>query len=64
MTADAAEQTSGRPKMFSGENLKHIGALFGAFILTTAAVAASVEPTRAALSPPHAAQTAADRTVA
>ena len=34
--------------MFSGEKLKHIGAVFGAFILTTAAVAASVEPTRAA----------------
>ncbi len=50
--------------MFIGEKVKHIGALFGAFILTTAAVAASVEPTRAALSPSHAAQTAADRMVA
>ena len=50
--------------MFSGEKLKHIGAVFGAFILTTAAVAASVEPTRAALSPSHAVSAGADRTVA
>jgi hypothetical protein len=64
MTADTAEQMSGRQKMFSGDSLKHIGALVGAFILTTAAVAASVEPTWAALSPSHTGSTVADRTVA
>jgi hypothetical protein len=50
--------------MFSRENLKHISAAFGAFVLTTAAVAASVEPARTAVSRSQATQTAAELAVA
>ncbi|MDB5697470.1 MAG: hypothetical protein JWN69_274 [Alphaproteobacteria bacterium] len=65
MTVDAADQMSGRLKMFSRDVLTHIGAMIGAFVLTTAAVAASVEPARTAVSAAQAMQVAAgDRLVA